>query len=563
VTSFRRLALTSSLAALLLVSLGGLVRATGSGLGCPGWPLCYGRVLPPIEYHALIEYSHRLVASAVVILIVALAIVAIASRVYVRFALAAVGVVFLQAALGAVVVNNELSPLLVAVHFGTAMLLVAILTGLAAAASSAGRDRVPDGRVARMATAAVGATALLLLVGAYLRGSGAPRTGSALVRPGLLMLHAVLAVAVFGHVAATVAAGLRDPRASVRKASLGPLIAFPVQIGFGLANVAGGLAQPAVVGHVAMASVAWASVVALAVVSRYDDQHEHAPGRLGAYVQLTKPRIVLLLLVTTVPAMVLAQRGMPSGWLVLATLVGGTLASGGANAINQYLDRDIDEKMTRTRRRPLPSARIAPPNALWFGIALGVAGFVWLAATVNLLSAVLAVGALLFYVFVYTVWLKRTSTQNIVIGGAAGAVPCLVGWAAVRGTLGAPAWIMFAIVFLWTPPHFWALAMRYRDDYAAADIPMLPVVRTASETSRQIVWYSVVLVAVTVVLYPVAGLGALYLGAAVGLGGIFLYRAVRLWRAPTSEQALGLFKYSISYLALLFAAMGVDRLVLR
>lgn len=283
--------------------------------------------------------------------------------------------------------------------------------------------------------------------------------------------------------------------------------------------------------------------------------------RLRAYVALTKPRIIELLLVTTVPAMVLAAGGMPPLWLVVATLVGGTLAAGGANTINCVLDRDIDEKMHRTHRRPLPTGAVTATAALRFGIALEAVAFAFLWATVNLLSAVLAVGATAFYVFVYTMWLKRTTTQNIVIGGAAGAVPVLVGWAAVTGEVGLPAWIMFAIIFVWTPPHFWALAMRYRDDYAAAGVPMLPVVAGQKAAARQIFAYSVVLVAVTFTLCPAAHMGPVYLIAAVVLGGRFLGCAHRLRRDESPGAAIKLFSWSIQYLGLLFAAIAVDTLV--
>jgi heme o synthase len=285
-------------------------------------------------------------------------------------------------------------------------------------------------------------------------------------------------------------------------------------------------------------------------------------GRLvAAYVALTKPRIIELLLVTTVPAMVLAEEGLPSLWLVAATLIGGTLAAGGANAINQYLDRDIDEVMRRTRRRPLPSHTLPPSSALAFGIALGVAGFVWLAAFVNLLAAALATAGLLFYVFVYTLWLKRRSVQNIVVGGAAGAVPALVGWAAVTGRVGWPAVVLFVVVFLWTPPHFWALALRYEGDYAAAGIPMLPVVAGTRATIRQILLYAVATVAASLVLVPVAGMGWVYLASAVTLGAWFLWAAVRVRTSSTLPAAMALFRWSISYLALLFLAVAVDALV--
>ena len=283
--------------------------------------------------------------------------------------------------------------------------------------------------------------------------------------------------------------------------------------------------------------------------------------RVKGYVALTKPRIIELLLVTTVPTMVVAERGMPSVGLILATLVGGTLAAGGANAINMYVDRDIDRVMGRTRNRPLVTGVIEPRNALVFALTLELAAFVELWALVNLLSAALALSATLFYVFVYTLWLKRSSSSNIVIGGAAGAVPVLVGWAAVTNSLGLAPWLLFAVIFLWTPPHFWALAIRYRDDYAAADVPMLPVVRSLAETARQIVLYTLVLWAVTLAFGPIAGMGDLYLAAAVLLGGLFTFKAVELLRDATPERAIRLFGWSITYLTLLFGAMAADQLV--
>jgi protoheme IX farnesyltransferase len=276
---------------------------------------------------------------------------------------------------------------------------------------------------------------------------------------------------------------------------------------------------------------------------------------------LTKPRIILLLLVTTVPAMVLAARGMPSFALMAATLAGGTVAAAGANAINQYLDRDIDEVMSRTRRRPLPAHAIDPSRALVFGLALGGASFAFLALTVNLLSAALALGALAFYVLVYTVWLKRRSPQNIVIGGAAGAVPVLVGWAAVTGTVGWPAVVLFAIVFMWTPPHFWALSLRYRGDYAAAGVPMLPVVAGPERTVRSILVYTVLLVATSLALIPVGGAGPVYGVSAAVLGGLFVARANGLRRHPSTAAAMGVFRFSILYLGLLFLAVAVDAVV--
>jgi protoheme IX farnesyltransferase len=284
--------------------------------------------------------------------------------------------------------------------------------------------------------------------------------------------------------------------------------------------------------------------------------------KLAAYVALTKPRIIELLLVTTVPAMVVAERGMPSAWLILATMVGGTLAAAGANATNMVIDRDIDKKMRRTSRRPLVTGEVTPRNALVFAVALEAVAAVWLAVVVNPLSAGLALSATLFYVVVYTIWLKRTSTQNIVIGGAAGAVPVLVGWAAVTNELALAPFAMFAIIFAWTPPHFWALAIRYREDYARAEVPMLPVVASFDATAKRIVGYTVVLWATSLAFWPLGDMGTIYLAAAVALGAVFTWKAVKLARSHVPDSAMGLFKYSITYITLLFGAMAADQLLL-
>jgi protoheme IX farnesyltransferase len=283
--------------------------------------------------------------------------------------------------------------------------------------------------------------------------------------------------------------------------------------------------------------------------------------RVAGFVALTKPRIIELLLVTTVPTMIVAEGGMPSLWLVLATVVGGTLAAGGANAVNMYVDRDIDAIMKRTQNRPLVTGVVQPTEALVFALVLEVAAFALLWGTVNLLSAVLAVSATAFYVFVYTLWLKRTSTQNIVIGGAAGAVPVLVGWSAVRDGLDWAPLVLFAVIFVWTPPHFWALAVKYRDDYAAAEVPMLPAVASLRTTAIRIIGYTLVLWALTLLFAPVAGMGLLYTVAAAVLGAVFTVMAWRLLRTPTAPVAMRLFSWSITYVTLLFGAMAVDPFV--
>ena len=283
---------------------------------------------------------------------------------------------------------------------------------------------------------------------------------------------------------------------------------------------------------------------------------------LRAYIALTKPRIIWLLLVTTVPAMVLAAEGWPSPWLIAATLIGGMLAAGGANAINQYADRDIDALMERTRERPLPMGILEPVRALWFGLVLAALSGVWLTITVNILAAALAVAAFAFYVGVYTYYLKRSTVQNIVLGGAAGAAPPLIGWAAVTGELSIAAAFMFLLVFYWTPPHFWALSLVLADDYRKAGVPMMPVVRGEAETKRQIGLYSLMFVPLALAFTLIAGLSAIYFGTAVVGGAIFLWLALRLYRSEGTKGALALFHYSISYLTLLFGAVAVDQLAL-
>jgi heme o synthase len=279
---------------------------------------------------------------------------------------------------------------------------------------------------------------------------------------------------------------------------------------------------------------------------------------LSSYIGLMKPHVTVLLLGTTLAAMAIAGDGLPSLQVTLATMLGGLFAAGSANAINCYYDRDIDGLMSRTKSRALPAGRISDLHALIFGIVIGALSFIILAGFVNLLAAALAVSAILFYVLVYTMWLKRTTTQNIVIGGAAGAVPVLVGWAAATGTLSWAAFWMFAIVFMWTPPHFWALSLVLKKDYARAGVPMLPVVKGEVETYKQIVLYTGLLVATTLSLFVIHAMGYFYLAAALLLGGGLLYLAIRLMRVRTLKEARAVFWFSNYYLALIFAAMVLD-----
>jgi protoheme IX farnesyltransferase len=593
-TRFQKLALATAATTVALFSVGGLVRGTGSGLGCSTWPACEpGRLFPTGTIHSLIEFSHRLLAFAVILLASATAVMAWlrhrGDRAILWSAFAAVPLVLGQAVVGGIVVRTDLDTWWVTAHFALALALVADVVILAVVATAPRvRPEPSRSRFARLALFTAAFTACLLLVGTYVRASGSqlvftdwplmdgrlvPTLGGAATA---MFLHRVLAASSLLLVLWLAIRARTLPRryGDLTALSTLALALFVAQVMVGGANVWTRLRPWAVVLHVALSVLIWAALVALATLARKgaaapETEHEGAGEEamagprslretLVTYVRLTKPRIILLLLVTTVPAMVLAARGMPSPWLVLATLGGGTIAAGSANAINCYLDRDVDQVMRRTRRRPLPAHQVSPESALRFGYVLGAASFLFLSIAVNVLAASLALSAIAFYVFVYTLWLKRTTTQNIVIGGAAGAVPALVGWAAVTGSVGLPAWILFAIVFVWTPPHFWALALRYRADYAAAGIPMLPVVRGEEETRRQILLYSLALFATTMVLYPVGHMGPTYLAAAIILGGLFVYRALRLWRERTPALAVSLFKFSIAYLALLFAAVAAD-----
>jgi len=587
---FRRLAVVTIAATFVLIAVGGLVRATDSGLGCPDWPRCFGRLVPPAELHAWIEHSHRLVASVVMVLVALLVVAAYRTgqeRAVRRAAVAALVMVLAQALLGAFVVWWKLRADSVTLHLATALALVALLIYIgfrARYASDRSRRHGQDRGFVRLAGAGAGLLYLQMLVGSTVTGHHAglayplnmllPDLGPSVAR--IQLAHRALAMVVGALVLAIWVVARRTQRAHPTVTRLAGYAAglVAVQIGLGLANVANRLSALTVVPHLAVGALLWGTMVALVLhadrfcgtPARDPAEPEPAPARTAgqsarAYFLLTKPRIIELLLVTTVPTMFIAARGVPSPWLMAATLFGGALSAASANVLNCYLDRDIDALMRRTARRPLPTHRVDPGDALRFGLVLGVAGFVWLWAAVNLLSAVLATSAILFYVFVYTLGLKRRSTQNIVIGGAAGAVPVLVGWSAVTGRVELPALVLFAIIFYWTPPHFWALSLRFKDDYAAAGVPMLPVVRGARETSTQILYYTVLLVAVTLLLYPAGRMGALYLAAAVALGGAFIWRALELRRDLDGRRAIRLFSFSNTYLALLFLAMALDAVV--
>ena len=612
---FQKLAAVTLGTAILLVAVGVFVRATDSGLGCPDWPLCYGQVVPPLgDAKAWIEWIHRDIAAIIGFMIVALAVLAVRdhrdrpSLVWPSFA--AVGLVGYQAWLGRETVRLGNSGESVTAHLAAAMLLVGLLVFLTVRAGFPARvvGRGASQRFTLLATFAAVATFALLIFGSNVTATDTalvfpdwPLMGGSLIPPlteasSAHILHRWVAglVALIVAVVAVVAWRTQRDRPALVRLAAGAAGLFAVQVVIGGLQVLTRLSAWTQTLHLAIGAVIWALLVGLAVGSYYVARTRHVDAdasadgigdveagttahsrgdSVRAYIALTKPRIIELLLVTTVPAMVLATRWVPGvdwgewGGLVVWTMVGGTLAAGSANAINCYLDRDIDGLMARTRRRPLPAHQVEPERAVVFGIILGIVSFAVMTVFVNLLAAFLTLLAIAFYVVVYTMMLKRTTTQNIVIGGAAGALPPVIGWAAVTGDVGVPALILFAIVFYWTPPHFWALSLRIRKDYAAAGVPMLPVVKGIPETTRQIGLYTVLMVAISLILWPVARMGLIYLGAAVGLGAVFLWQAYALWRRGSSEEAstqgaIALYKYSISYLSLLFLAVAVDALVL-
>jgi heme o synthase len=609
---FQRLALATAVTTYLLVVIGAIVRSTGSGMGCPDWPLCYGQIIPPLgDNAAWIEWIHRSVAALVGLLVLALAFIAVrrfrGRRSIVLPALGALVLTIFQAWLGMVTVATNNAGEWVTAHLAAALLLLALLTFIYV--RSLFPVELPRRGLSQRLTLLLAFTALsvfaVILFGAQVTSAGPaaalifsdwplfngqllPTFSDTPAVAGLQLNHFlhrfVAAVVAFVVLAAawvtwrrTRAAG-GDTTGNQRLLGLvGSATAlYAIQIVVGALQIWTQLEAWAVALHLALGAAIWALLVGAVFLAYFEArtavaldrpagvaslrQRERSSlrERVGAYVALTKPRIVELLLVTTVPAMILAARGIPPLDLVLWTLVGGSLAAGAANAINCYLDRDIDELMTRTRRRPLPAHAVQAEDALVFGLILGVLAFGLLAFLVNLVAAFLTLVAMAFYVVVYTLLLKRSTPQNIVLGGAAGAMPPVIGWAAVTGDITLPALLLFAIVFYWTPPHFWALSLRLRKDYQAAGVPMLPVTHGVPETTRQIALYSVLMVALTLVFFVVARMGLVFLAGSLVLGGLFLLQAFAMWREGTDRRAMRLYRYSITYLAALFGLVVAD-----
>ncbi len=599
----RRLSLGISAATVALLIAGATVSATGAGLACPDWPLCHGRLLPPLEPLVLIEYGHRLLASVVGFLMLLLAVFVWRDRgTRARFGRTMTVLMLLlgaQVGLGGATVLSRLGPAIVGTHLTTAMTFLVLLVTLTARAQWEGEATVGavDRGLRRLAHVALGVAFLQVMLGGFVSAFGAglacpdlPLCNGRLVPSGdggalLHYAHRLIGLAVVVLVAAVGARARAGVDPIVRVLSRYAVVIVVLQAGLGIANVVMHLHPAVRVAHVGGAAALLSALSALVVRLRAArsaqlggrDARSEVPASAGGpvgparraagqvvgdYVALTKPRIIVLLLITTITTMVVAAGGLHfSAALAFLTVLGGALAAGAANAINCYWDRDIDALMHRTRGRPLPAGRVEPRRALGFGLALSVISVVVLGLGANWLAAGLAASGILFYVFVYTVWLKRNTPHNIVIGGAAGAIPPLVGWAAVTHHVGIPALLLFAIIFLWTPPHFWALALNREDDYRAAGIPMLPVVRGTAETLRQMVWYTIALVAATLMLAGLGVLGRIYLVSAIVLALPLIALVLRLVRQATPRTAWAVFEYSILYLGLLFAAMALDRLV--
>ncbi|MBA2454413.1 MAG: protoheme IX farnesyltransferase [Chloroflexia bacterium] len=589
-----RLCLQLSVIALIwalgLVTLGAIVSVTDSAHDCSGWPLCNGQLSPAADVNGVLIFGHRFGGLALVLLstaFVAVSYLRLRSEAAVTRLAASVFVLILaQAVLGGFAVVRDLSSAVVTAHLILALIVIAALT---ASAVIIWRRISPNAVTAPVSTLALpprysgylramGLVLLMALISGSIVGSpveitGCSNPGQCLEQVsnsfssagGFMSFHyisAILGVTVAG---AFLYEAQRDRALNTvaRKAALvaGSTLALALILGAVLTFIPiedAWLATP-----LAIASLSWVAIVGLVTadcLALRDKPAARTPIKetLRDFARVTKPGIMLLLEVTTLGAMLIAAQGWPSLELVLLTLLGGAMAAGGASALNCYYDRDIDGLMARTRKRPIPTGSLTSDQVRVFGLVLSVLAVIELAWFVNPLAATMALAGNLFYVLVYTRKLKRTTPQNIVIGGAAGSFPPLVGWAAVTGSLSLGALLIAAIIFYWTPPHFWSLALLKANDYRRAGIPMLPVTHGEHETRRRILLYSLLLVAVTLLMVPAGVVGWIYGVTAGILGGWFVIMALRMFREDTSRLAWPLFKYSNYYLAALLAAMAVD-----
>ena len=563
----------ATIAIYFLIALGGTILAINAGLSCTAWPFCSGHAASFSFYQLtgqLPPFTSVTAGILGVLLVVGAGIIVGTrkqrGRALLTMAVFAPILLGLQTVLGGVTALWQLPPQIIA-----ALLIFAVMITVSLLISRPVAISEHPARTRKFAQLAIANTLcvyVLMLLGSYMSAGNA----------NMVYLHSVFGFVVGLLMLWTVIVALRRWRIAPLQAIIGLLagVLFVAQAIVGGLIALGRTSALVAVLHLVLATAVWCVLVLLAALAsnqlralpqgaaaaaEVPEEASAARQMISSYVNLMKPHVTTLLLGTTAAAMAIAQRGLPSLALLLPTLVGGAMAAGSANCINCFIDRDIDQIMTRTQRRSLPAGRVEPRQALIFGILLGVFAFVLLTVLVNLLSAVLATSAILFYVFIYTLWLKRSTVQNIVIGGAAGAVPVLVGWAAVTNSVTWTGFLLFAIIFFWTPPHFWALSLLIAKDYERAGVPMLPVVKGEAETRWQILLYSLLLLALTVVLFITHSMGYIYLAGSLLLGGGLVYLAIRLWREHDKKWARTLFWYSNMYLAAIFAIMVVDRVI--
>ncbi len=591
--SLRGWLLAAALVTFFAVVMGNVVRVSASGAVCADWPTCYGQAAWPPDTAAQLHMVHRLVSGAGAVLALTAAVLAVrrgAARVVRGLAAAGAGVMLVQAAWGAWVALRPETEFLAGIHLGLALTALGALSAAALAAYRFHHNPQQADQLgfaapfARLTLAVLALVGILMVSGAWVVSldagtacSGWPLCAGGLPTNGLgwlALAHRALTLVSGVGMAALVVRAWRGQRSQqvTLTAATAAFTLFVGQVLIGAVKVSRGFSADLVGLHAASAAGVWAALALTAAAAglagrRSEDERAEASeallfrARLRDFFTLSKPLIVALLLVTTYAGMVMGARAVPGWEVTLWTMLGGALAAAGSSAINQYIDRDIDGSMQRTAKRPLPARRLTPGEGLAYGVAANLISFFLLAGFVNLTAALLSLAGMVYYVLIYSLWLKRLTVQNIVIGGGAGAIPPLVGWAAVTGSLTFPSLFLFAIVFLWTPPHFWALALVRRNDYARAGVPMMPVIRGEKSTRMQIFIYTLELVAVTL-LMPLLNLaGSVFLISAGVLGLWLISAAWRVLRVGGNKVAWKMYRYSSMYLMFIFVALVVDVLV--